>query len=247
MKKITQVILVTFILFSYGCQKEDSMSIKEFEYKEAFNQINSIVKGKGNIFKLNSVRNLNNITSNDLRLDSIEKLNIEQFKAVFMLLNTPTSSVAIAKIENPKDSLQIKASSFKKLDEYDSYDSLRPAGTYRADFTLFPSQFYNFNTGGFYNLHISFQTNSLGAVIGDPKVYLTGIGLSGWQQMSVSGISFNKALATSTFIVHGVTTFGISFSNGGGMTLGFTMERDYLFNISMESFFQNKAVYVEQN
>jgi len=111
---------------------------------------------------------------------------------------------------------------------------------------LFPSQFYDGRTGGFYNLHLNFQTNSFGQVIGEPKVYLTGIGLSGWQQMSVSGISFSKALTSSTFIVHGVTTFGISFSNVG-MTLGFTIQRDYIFNISMDSFFKNNVVYVEQN
>jgi hypothetical protein len=246
MKKIKQICFVIGIGILFGCNKEVMTEKYDEEYNKALNQLSSIVKGKGKVFKIEHYNDSNYIISNEYKNSPIQKLSLDDFKNTFSILTIKTNSFAKAEFINKKDSITIKSSSIKRFDEIEGYDSVRPAGSYKADFTLFPSQFYDGRTGGFYNLHLSFQTNSFGQVIGDPKVYLTGIGLSGWQQMSVSAISFNKALTTSTFIVHGITTFGISFSNGG-MTLGFTMERDYLFNISMESYFQNKAVYVEQN
>ena len=246
MKFLKQTICIFLIVLIFSCKKEELKVTADDKYDKAISQISHIVNGKGKVFKIEQEKSSNNFIGYGQKEDTVQKLTIDQFEKVFYLLSNKTISATKAELINSKDTIQIKTNSIRSNDEIEGYDSLRPAGSYRADFALFPSQFYNQNTGGFYNLHLNFQTNSFGQVIGEPKVYLTGIGLSGWQQVSVSAISFNKALTTSTFIVHGVTTFGISFSNGG-MTLGFTMERDYLFNITMESFFSNKAVYVEQN
>ena len=97
---------------------------------------------------------------------------------------------------------------------------------------------------GFYTMHLDFNTDKYGRVIGNPTVSFTGVGFFSWTYVNSSQINFNSANTTSTFTITGTNLFGIQL---GGLTLGWTNRSNYYFSVNMDSDFEKEAVKVEQN
>jgi len=52
MKMIISIFILFSIIFLFSCKKELILNETENEYNKAFNQLSAIVKGEGEIFKI---------------------------------------------------------------------------------------------------------------------------------------------------------------------------------------------------
>ena len=92
-------------------------------------------------------------------------------------------------------------------------------------------------------MHLDFNTDQFGRVIGTPTLSFTGIGFFYWTYVNSSSITFNPSTTTSTFTITGNNLFGIQL---GGLTLGWTERSNYYFSVNMDSDYTKNAVRVEQ-
>jgi hypothetical protein len=94
-----------------------------------------------------------------------------------------------------------------------------------------------------YILHLFFNTNTSGQIVGTPTLFYTGIGFYIWQQMNMSSISFNPSNYSSNFIITGVNTYGVQID---GLTIGWSSYANFNITISMDELGRYEVVVIEK-
>ena len=96
---------------------------------------------------------------------------------------------------------------------------------------------------GKYILHLFFNTNASGQIVGTPTLFYTGIGLYSWQQMNMSNISFNSLNYSSNFTITGINTYGVQID---GFTFGWSSYANFNITISVDEFGRYEVVVIEK-
>lgn len=231
---LSHYLLFSILLFLSSCQKDISKN-REIN---AISNIREIVGSHGKFISIDE-KNFKNSAL----------LSIEEFKIAYKEFKKSKSFIGEADLKRDTSELtkNIKiASSTITLDEFED-DGPRPAGYYHAAFPFYVSYYSSINNNvlprGFYTMHLDFNTDAMGRIIGTPTISFTGIGFFYWTYVNASAITFNIANTTSTFAMTGNSLFGIQI---GGLTLGWTERSTYYFTINMDTDFTKNAVRVEQ-
>ena len=235
MKKISTFVLsICILMFSSSCKKESSTT----KLDDSMSKVRDIVGESGRFITLDE-KNMNNVPV----------LSIDEFKLAYKEFNSPKKFTAIAELKQNENTSIVsvkKTSSITAYDEYE-YDGPRPAGYYHASFPFYVSYYTSINNNimphGFYTMHLDFNTDQFGRVIGNPTISFTGIGFFSWTYINASQINFNSLNTTSTFTITGNNLFGIQL---GGLTLGWSNRSNYYFTVNMDSDYKQDAVKVEQ-
>jgi len=235
MKKISTFVLsICILIFLSSCKKESSTT----KLDDSMSKIRDIVGESGRFITLDE-KNMNNVPV----------LSIDEFKLAYKEFNSPKKFTAIAELkqnDNTSNASVKKTSSITTYDEYED-DGPRPAGYYHASFPFYVSYYTSINNNimphGFYTMHLDFNTDQFGRVIGNPTLSFTGVGFFSWTYVNSSQINFNSSNTTSTFTITGSNMFGIQL---GGLTLGWSNRSNYFFSVNMDSNYEQDAVRVEQ-
>ena len=235
MKKISTFVLsICLLMFSSSCKKESLTNKKD----DSMTLVRDIVGESGRLFTLDE-QNINNVPL----------LSIDEFRLAYKELKSPKKFTSLAELKQNENSSLIsvkKASSITAFDEYED-DGPRPAGYDHASFPFYVSYYTSINNNimphGFYTMHLDFNTDQFGRVIGNPTISFTGIGFFSWTFVNASLINFNSLTTTSTFTITGNNLLGIQL---GGLTLGWTNRSNYYFTVNMDSDYKQDAVKVEQ-
>jgi hypothetical protein len=233
MKNYLTFVLVLFVfIFLPSCQKE----IPEYKEEIAMSKLKEVVGEKGEFIILNELNN-------------IPILSFDEFKDAYKEFKKSKVFIGQADLKpNNTKTLNSLKSAFStiSLDEYED-DGPRQAGYYHASFPFYVSYYSSINDNvlpkGFYTMHLDFNTDQFGRVIGTPTLSFTGIGFFYWTYVNSSSITFNPSTTTSTFTITGNNLFGIQL---GGLTLGWTERSNYYFTVNMDSDYTKNAVRVEQ-
>ncbi len=235
MKKISTFVLsICILILLSSCKKESSTT----KLDDSMSKVRDIVGESGRFITLDE-KNMNNVPV----------LSIDEFKLAYKEFNSPKKFTAIAELkqnDNTSNASVKKTSSITTYDEYED-DGPRPAGYYHASFPFYVSYYTSINNNimphGFYTMHLDFNTDQFGRVIGNPTLSFTGIGFFSWTYVNASQINFNSSNTTSTFTITGNNLFGIQL---GGLTLGWSNRSNYFFTVNMDSNYEQDAVRVEQ-
>ncbi len=235
MKKISTFVLsICILIFLSSCKKESSTT----KLDDSMSKVRDIVGESGRFITLDE-KNMNNVPV----------LSIDEFKLAYKEFNSPKKFTAIAELkqnDNTSNASVKKTSSITTYDEYED-DGPRQAGYYHASFPFYVSYYTSINNNimphGFYTMHLDFNTDQFGRVIGNPTLSFTGIGFFSWTYVNASQINFNSSNTTSTFTITGNNLFGIQL---GGLTLGWSNRSNYFFTVNMDSNYEQDAVRVEQ-
>lgn len=225
---------INFLLLS--CTKDigtNQLINKENSAKQA---VRSIVGSKGDIkllpnrvendFKSLTLAQLQNIVSGQNRIRAYKISNVE--------------FVVEKNLSKSYQDQNVKINSLTEFEE-DVEGGPRPAGYYHVQF--FAGSPLNQDLGGFYTLHLYFNTDANGRVIGTPTISYTGFGLFSWQQVNMSNIAFNTNSLISSFTVSGINTYGIQV---GGMTLGWSAIKNFLVTINLDELSSKLVTLIEQ-
>lgn len=222
-------------MYSSSCQKELSST----KVDDSMSKVRDIV---GESWRF--------ITLDEKNINNVPILSIEEFKLAYKEFNSPKKFTGLAELKKNENASVIsvkKTSSITAFDENEE-DSPRPAGYYHASFPFYVSYYTSINNNimphGFYTMHLDFNTDQFGRVIGNPTLSFTGVGFFSWTFVNASQINFNSSNTTSTFTITGNNLFGIQL---GGLTLGWSNRSNYYFTVNMDSDYKNNAVKVEQN
>lgn len=228
------IFSVHVIIILSSCQKSISTTDKDI----MMSNIKEIVGNEGDF-----------VTMDELNFNKTALLSIEEFKYAYKEFKKSKIFTGEANLKLDTSVLTNnikKASSTITLDEFED-DGPRPAGYYHAAFPFYVSYYSSINDNvlpkGFYTMHLDFNTDEFGRIVGTPTLSFTGIGFFYWTYVNSSAINFNKTTGTSTFTMTGNSLFGIQL---GGLTLGWTERSTYYFTINMDAAFSKNAVRVEQ-
>ncbi len=235
MKNYFKFILSIYVItFLSSCQKNISTTDKDI----MMSNVKEIVGNEGKF-----------VTMDELSFNKSALLSIEEFRYAYKEFKKSKTFTGEANLKLDTSVLTNKikkASSTTTLDEFED-DGPRPAGYYHAAFPFYVSYYSSINDNilprGFYTMHLDFNTDASGRIIGTPTLSFTGIGFFYWTYVNSSAITFNSANSTSTFTMTGNSLFGIQL---GGLTLGWTERSTYYFTVNMDADFTKNAVRVEQ-
>lgn len=224
----------TFLLFS--CTKDIGTSQLSNQENSAKQAVRNIVGSNGDIKLLSN------------KLDhKLKSLTLSQLQNIVRSQNY-IRTYTINNVEFLDDKYLSKSNqdhvvNIKTLTEFedDIEDGPKPAGYYHVQF--YSGSPLNQDLGGFYTLHLYFNTDANGRVIGTPTISYTGWGLCSWQQVNFSNISFNSNTMVSTFTVSGINTYGIQV---GGLTLGWSTIKNFLVTINLDELSSKLVTLVEQ-
>ncbi len=244
----TTICLLSTILLMTSCTKQISTVNAEQETQNAINEIRKIIGSEG------SIKVIENLALDGENINSLRILSLNEFKNVYNELHYSKLNYKYKKFSSNNSKLFLdsnNASLLIKKDDYDNLDlfypfledSSRPgaAGYHHAQFSPFSN--LNKDLGGYYTLHLYFNTDSYGRIIGNPTISYTGAGIYSWQQINMSTISFNPTLLTSNFTITGIGLYGIQV---GGMTLGWSEIVNFRIRIDMNQSV-DKQVSLQQN
>ena len=235
MKKISTLVLsICILMFLSSCKKESSTT----KLDDSMSKVRDIVGESGRFITLDE-KNMNNVPV----------LSIDEFKLAYKEFNSPKKFTAIAELKQNENTSNLSVKKTSSITTYDEYedDGPRPAGYYHASFPFYVSYYTSINNNimphGFYTMHLDFNTDQFGRVIGNPTLSFTGVGFFSWTYVNASQINFNSSNTTSTFTITGNNLFGIQL---GGLTLGWSNRSNYFFTVNMDSDYKQDAVKVEQ-
>ncbi len=244
----TAIYLLSTILIMTSCTKQINLLTSEQATQNAIKEIRKIIGNEG------TIKVIENSAIDDENINSLRILSLNEFKNVYNELHYSKLNYKYKKV-NSIDSKSILDSDSSRqlikkedLDNSDSFypfleDSSRPgaAGYHHAQFSSFSN--LNKELGGYYTLHLYFNTDAYGRIVGTPTISYTGAGIYSWQQVNMSTISFNPTLLTSNFTITGIGLYGIQI---GGMTLGWSEIVNFRIRIDMNQSV-DKQVSLQQN
>jgi len=236
MKKNNLFLLINFLLFFFlaSCTKQLTSADQD---EINISQLKKIVGTEGLILKelpassniiSNSIQGLKNQASKTLTLDEFSKL-YQNIKA------GRNKTMAFKEFKYQKDTtgnnekIVESKSTVKSFDIYeDAEDGSGPRVIKQGFYTVtnYGSwwQNNNGNSSILSSMTLLFNTDTYGRVVGNPSIIFTGFTLFTWNQGYLSPISYNLANNTSTFIISGTATYGISM---GGTVLGWVERVTY--------------------
>ena len=238
MKKNNLLLFINFLIFFFltSCAKQVANADQD---EVNISQLKKIVGNEGLILKAipassniisNSIQGINKQSSKTLTLDEFSKIyqNIKagrnkkiEFKFKEFKYQKDTSG-------NYEKIVESK-STIKSFDMYEDAEDgsgprVIPQGYYvRNNFGSY-WQNNNGNSSIMTTMSVVFNTDTYGRVIGNPSLIFSGITLFTWNQSYLSPITYNLANHTSTFIISGTATYGISM---GGTVLGWVSRETY--------------------
>ena len=225
---------ITFLLFS--CTKDIGTSQLLNQENSAKQAVRNIVGSNGDIKLLSNKldHNFKSLTLSQLQkiVSSQNYIRTYKINSVEFLVDKVLSKSYEGQVDNIKTLTEF---------EDDVEDGPKPAGYYHVQF--YSGSPLNQDLGGFYILHLYFNTDANGRVIGTPTISYTGWGLFSWQQVNMSNISFNANSLVSSFTVSGINTYGIQV---GGMTLGWSAIKNFLVTINLDELSSKLVTLVEQ-
>jgi hypothetical protein len=230
------VLCMPFTFVFISCTKDMGVSHTSNEEILAKQTIRNVV---GSIGEIKPLTNRANLKTSIISLAQLRNIVIQQKNPKTYQTNDAELILDKYLSKSYKDQVV----NFKSLTEYedDEQDGPKPAGYYHVQF--YAGSPLNQDLGGFYTLHLYFNTDASGRVIGNPTISYTGFGLFSWQQVNISNISFNTNSLVSTFTISGTNTYGIQV---GGMTLGWSAMKDFLVIINLDELSSKLVTLIEQ-
>ena len=238
MKKNNLLLFINFLIFFFltSCAKQVANADQD---EVNISQLKKIVGNEGLILKAipassniisNSIQGINKQSSKTLTLDEFSKIyqNIKAGRNKKIEFKFKEFKYQKDTAENNEKIVESK-STIKSFDMYeDAEDGSGPR--------VIPQGYYCINNFGSYyqnnngnssllsTMSLVFNTDTYGRVVGSPSIIFSGISLFTWNQGYLSPISYNLANHTSTFIISGTATYGISM---GGTVLGWVSRETY--------------------
>ena len=243
MTKNNLLLFINFLIFFFltSCAKQVANADQD---EVNISQLKKIVGNEGLILKAipassniisNSIQGINKQSSKTLTLDEFSKIyqNIKasrnkkiEFKEFKFQKDTAGSYEKIVESKNT-----IKSFDMYEDAEDGSGPRVRPQGYYVVNNYGSLGQNNNGNSEIMTTMSIVFNTDTYGRVVGSPSLIFSGLTLFSWNQSYLSPISYNLANNTSTFIISGTKTYGISM---GGTVLGWVERVTYQIVINTD-------------
>ncbi|TRZ81370.1 MAG: hypothetical protein D4R91_07685 [Sediminibacterium sp.] len=238
MKKNKLFLFINFLLFFFltSCSKQLTSANQD---ELNISQLKKIVGTEGLIIKelpasssiiTNSIQEINKQASKTLTLDEFSKIyqNIKASRNKKIELKFKEFKYQKDTAENNEKIVESK-STIKSFDMYEDAEDgsgprVIPQGYYVRENYGSWWQNNNGNSSIMTTMSIVFNTDTYGRVVGSPSLIFSGITLFTWNQSYLSPISYNLANHTSTFIISGTATYGISM---GGTVLGWVERVTY--------------------
>lgn len=224
-------IFLSLLLISCSKEVNQNFTMDEANAKSA---IREIIGSKGEITLL-----INDVSQQKTIL------SLAQFNKIAKELTIPKTyqaNEAVLLIDNSLDkSYKSQSRQLISFWQMDDDAGPKPAGYYHVQF--YPNSPLNQQLGGIYAMHLYFNTDLAGRVVGSPSISYTGIGLSSWQQVNISSISFNGGNYTSSFNISGINTYGVQF---GSFTLGWSAMSNFKITINMDELASKQVTIIEQ-
>lgn len=238
MKKNNLLLFINFLIFFFltSCAKQVA-SLDQDEVN--ISQLKKIVGNEGIILKAipassniisNSIQGINKQSSKTLTLDEFSKVyqNIKAGRNKGIELKFKEFKYQKDTAGNNEKIVESK-STIKSFDMYEDAEDgsgprVIPQGYYVRENYGSWWQNNNGNSSIMTTMSIVFNTDTYGRVVGSPALIFSGITLFTWNQSYLSPISYNLANHTSTFIISGTATYGISM---GGTVLGWVERVTY--------------------
>jgi hypothetical protein len=243
MKKNNLLLFINFLIFFFltSCAKQVANADQD---EVNISQLKKIVGNEGLILKAipassniisNSIQGINKQSSKTLTLDEFSKIyqNIKagrnkkiEFKEFKYQKDTAGNYEKIVESKSAIKSFEIYEDA-----EDGSGPRVRPQGYYVVNNYGSLGQNNNGNSEIMTTMSIVFNTDTYGRVVGSPSLIFSGLTLFSWNQSYLSPISYNLANNTSTFIISGTKTYGISM---GGTVLGWVERVTYQIVINTD-------------
>ena len=236
MKKNNLLLFINFLIFFFltSCAKQVANADQD---EVNISQLKKIVGNEGLILK--AIPASSNIISNSIQginKQSSKTLTLDEFSKVYQNIKAGRNKkIEFKEFKYQKDT----AGNYEKIVE--SKSTIKSFETYEdaedgSGPRVIPQGYYVRNNFGSYwqnnngnssimtTMSVVFNTDTYGRVIGNPSLIFSGITLFTWNQSYLSPITYNLANHTSTFIISGTATYGISM---GGTVLGWVSRETY--------------------
>jgi len=238
MKKNNLFLFINFLLFFFltSCTKQLTSADQD---EINISQLKKIVGNQGLILK--ELPASSNIISNSiqgLKKQAVKSLTLDEFSKLYQNIKASRNKGIELKFKEFKyqkdttrnnEKIVETKSTIKSFDMYEDAEDgsgprVIPEGYYVRENYGSWWQNNNGNSSILSTMSIVFNTDTYGRVVGSPSLIFSGITLFTWNQSYLSPISYNLANHTSTFIISGTATYGISM---GGSVLGWVSRETY--------------------
>jgi hypothetical protein len=243
---LRNISLLFLLMFTISCTKIESELTIQDKQTNAIKQLKEIVGEQGLIKIINPSESKAIFTIDENSNQAkIKNLSLNEFKEVFKEIGTEIKYEAVRSTLVLDSSIsptsKIKSNSIKSFDDDDEDEGPGTAGYHHAQFGT--GSILNKDKIGKYILHLFFNTNTSGQIVGTPTLFYTGIGFYSWQQMNMSSIIFNPSNYSSNFIITGVNTYGVQID---GLTIGWSSYANFNIKISMDELGRYEVVVIEK-
>ena len=243
---LRNISLLFLLMFTFSCTKKESELTLQDKQAAAIKQLKEIVADKGEIkiFNPNESRTIFSVNENSNQVN-IKPLSLNEFKEVFKEIGTEKKYEAVRSTlvldSSISPTFKIKSNAIKSLDDDDTDGGPGTPGYHHAEFKS--GSPLNGDKGGWYTLHLNYNTNASGQIVGNPTISFTGVGFYSWQQVNMSNISFNPSNYSSNFIITGVNTYGVQI---GGITIGWSAYDKFDVTINMDELARYEVIIIEK-
>jgi len=236
MKKNKLLLFINFLIlfFLTSCTKQLTSADQD---EINISQLKKIVGNEGQILKaLPAPSNIITHSIQGLKKQAVKSLTLDEFSKLYQNIKAGRNkTMDFKEFKYQKDTtgnnekIVETKSTIKSFDIYEDAEDgsgprVIPSGFYTV--TNYGSLWQNNNGNSeiMTTMSIVFNTDTYGRVVGSPSLIFSGITLFTWNQSYLSPISYNLANHTSTFIISGTATYGISM---GGSVLGWVSRETY--------------------
>jgi len=238
MKNNNLFLFINFLLFFFltSCTKQLTSADQD---EINISQLKKIVGNEGLILKeLPASSNIISNSTQALKKQAVKNLTLDEFSKLYQNIKASRNKGIELKFKEFKyqkdttrnyEKIVESKSAIKSFDIYEDAEDgsgprVIPEGYYVRENYGSWWQNNNGNSSILSTMSIVFNTDTYGRVVGSPSLIFSGITLFTWNQSYLSPISYNLANHTSTFIISGTATYGISM---GGSVLGWVSRETY--------------------
>ena len=243
MKKNNLFLFINFLLFFFltSCTKQLTSADQD---EINISQLKKIVGNEGLILKeLPAPSSIITHSIQGLKKQAVKTLTLDEFSKLYQNIKAGRNkTMAFKEFKYQKDTtgnyekIVETKNTIKSFDMYEDAEDgsgprVRPQGYYVVNNYGSLGQNNNGNSEIMTTMSIVFNTDTYGRVVGSPSLIFSGLTLFSWNQSYLSPISYNLANNTSTFIISGTKTYGISM---GGTVLGWVERITYQIVINTD-------------
>lgn len=236
MKKNNLFLFINFLLlfFLTSCTKQLTSADQD---EINISQLKKIVGTEGQILKtLPASSNIITHSIQGLKKQAVKSLTLDEFSKLYQNIKAGRNkTIAFKEFKYQKDTTGNNEKIVETKNTIKSFEIYEDAEDGSGP-RVIPSGFYtvtnygslwqnnNGNSSILSSMSLVFNTDTYGRVVGNPSIIFSGISLFTWNQTYMSPISYNLANHTSTFIISGTATYGIST---GGTVLGWVLPHSF--------------------